>query len=96
MLGNGLPDVDSGRVPESSVPPVDVDRTPARPVRIGRVSRPPELVRGLSVLRVVSDGGDTAVAEIEVVGPSDGPDPLAGYVARGSRNSRRLPNGSAA
>ena len=31
----------------------------------------PEPWGDLSVLRVVSDGGDTAVAEIEIVGPSD-------------------------
>ncbi len=31
----------------------------------------PEPWGDLSVLRLVSDGGDTAVAEIEIVGPSD-------------------------
>jgi ketosteroid isomerase-like protein len=48
----------------------------------------PEPWGDLSVLRVVSDGGDTAVAEIEIVGPSDVFRCAAFWLARDGRLHR--------
>lgn len=48
----------------------------------------PEPWGDLSVLRVVSDGGDSSVAEVEIVGPSDVFRCAAFWVARGGRLHR--------